>query len=361
MASYTPIYQKRGEEVVPVITIDDAPSAEASAAGHLVDSNGIASALAALEAKIPSSSELVGGDGISYTKSTGTIAVDLATPTTGDTILGISSAKKLSAFAQLMASTSAHSGKPCIAIAGRNGVPIAGASGILISNGLSIALATEEADNSAILTNDTFLEAGSDGTSKYLRMVDSKGNIMGVNSVVLGEGLSVTDNSKHGIVAVDSSVFVTTKANDQQTVQSYKKFTRNIYAPQVGGGAYVYNTSGTSAAINVYYNYALTVLSPAVPITGTLRVNLSTTTAGAALSDDSDAQCITASLMIPENALGSAVAVTWPENVIWTGGTPPEFDDPVAAQLITFMIYKDADENITVFGTHSVNGYVGDM
>ena len=42
MASYTPIYQKRGEEVVPVITIDDAPSAEASAAGHLVDSNGIA-------------------------------------------------------------------------------------------------------------------------------------------------------------------------------------------------------------------------------------------------------------------------------------------------------------------------------
>lgn len=54
MASYTPIYQKRGEDVVPVITIDDAPSAEASAAGHLVDSNGIASALAALEAKIPS-------------------------------------------------------------------------------------------------------------------------------------------------------------------------------------------------------------------------------------------------------------------------------------------------------------------
>lgn len=54
MASYTPIYQKRGEAVVPVITIDDAPSAEASAAGHLVDSNGIASALAALEAKIPS-------------------------------------------------------------------------------------------------------------------------------------------------------------------------------------------------------------------------------------------------------------------------------------------------------------------
>ena len=53
MASHTPIYQKRGSTVVPVITIDDAPSSSANAAGHLVDSNGIANAIAAVEAKIP--------------------------------------------------------------------------------------------------------------------------------------------------------------------------------------------------------------------------------------------------------------------------------------------------------------------
>lgn len=47
------IYQKRGDSVVPVITIDDAPSVDSSAAGHLVDSNGIATALSDLEAKIP--------------------------------------------------------------------------------------------------------------------------------------------------------------------------------------------------------------------------------------------------------------------------------------------------------------------
>lgn len=51
--STCPIYQKRGDQLVPVLVIDEAPSSDPSAAGHLVDSNGIQSALDALEAKIP--------------------------------------------------------------------------------------------------------------------------------------------------------------------------------------------------------------------------------------------------------------------------------------------------------------------
>lgn len=46
MNTHVPIYQKRGDSVVPLIIIDDTPSDAPSAAGHLVDSNGIASALA---------------------------------------------------------------------------------------------------------------------------------------------------------------------------------------------------------------------------------------------------------------------------------------------------------------------------
>lgn len=53
MSSYTLIYQKRGSDVVPVVTIDDFPSPDSSSSGHLVDSNGIALAIAAVEEKIP--------------------------------------------------------------------------------------------------------------------------------------------------------------------------------------------------------------------------------------------------------------------------------------------------------------------
>lgn len=56
MPSYIPIYQKRDGSVVPVITIDTEPSLLADAAGHLVDSNGIAKAIQDAVAG-------VGGDG----------------------------------------------------------------------------------------------------------------------------------------------------------------------------------------------------------------------------------------------------------------------------------------------------------
>lgn len=45
MNTHVPIYQKRGDSVVPLIIIDDAPTDAPSAAGHLVDSNGIAKAI----------------------------------------------------------------------------------------------------------------------------------------------------------------------------------------------------------------------------------------------------------------------------------------------------------------------------
>lgn len=50
--STCPIYQKRGDQLVPVLVIDEAPSSDPSAAGHLVDSNGIASVVQELREEI---------------------------------------------------------------------------------------------------------------------------------------------------------------------------------------------------------------------------------------------------------------------------------------------------------------------
>lgn len=52
--STCPIYQKRGDQLVPVLVIDEAPSSDPSAAGHLVGSNGIASAMQELREVVES-------------------------------------------------------------------------------------------------------------------------------------------------------------------------------------------------------------------------------------------------------------------------------------------------------------------
>lgn len=110
---------------------------------------------------IPAVPTIVGGDGITYSTSTkggvttGTIAVDLAKPTSGGTILGISGSGKLSAFAQLAASTNGKTKRSCIAIADRNGVDLAEASHIDIGSGLKLdPFDASENDHGGVLSTD---------------------------------------------------------------------------------------------------------------------------------------------------------------------------------------------------------------
>lgn len=175
---------------------------------------------------IPAIPTIVGGDGISYTTSTkggvttGTIAVDLATPTSGGTILGISGSGKLSASAQLSASTNSKTKRSCVAIADRNGVDLAEASHIDVGSGLTLEpFAASENDHGGVLSVDPsitaltslaglHLEATKDSAGNYLRVVNAEGKVLGTNSVILGDGLDVVDNGKRGKIVATAGGYV---------------------------------------------------------------------------------------------------------------------------------------------------------
>lgn len=176
---------------------------------------------------IPAVPVLTGGDGISYTTSTkggvttGTIAVDLATPDTGGMILGITEqGKKLSAFAQLAASKNTKTKRNCISIADRTGADIAGAAHIDIGSGLTLEpFAASENDHGGVLSVDPsitaltslaglHLEAVKDSAGNYLRVVNAEGKVLGTNSVILGDGLDVVDNGKRGKIVATAGGYV---------------------------------------------------------------------------------------------------------------------------------------------------------
>lgn len=175
---------------------------------------------------VPAVPVLTGGDGISYTTSTkggvttGTIAVDLATPTSGGTILGISGSGKLSAFAQLSASTNGKTKRSCIAVADRNGIELADASHIDVGSGLTLEpFAASENDHGGVLSVDPsimaltslaglHLEATKDSAGNYLRVVNAEGKVLGTNSVILGDGLDVVDNGKRGKIVATAGGYV---------------------------------------------------------------------------------------------------------------------------------------------------------
>lgn len=170
---------------------------------------------------------LTGGDGISYTTSTkggvttGTIAVDLATPDTGGMILGITEqGKKLSAFAQLAASKNTKTKRDCISIADRTGADIAGAAHIDVGSGLTLEpFAASDNDHGGVLSVDPsitaltslaglHLEAVKDSAGNYLRVVNAEGKVLGTNSVILGDGLDVVDNGKRGKIVATAGGYV---------------------------------------------------------------------------------------------------------------------------------------------------------
>lgn len=167
----------------------------------------------AKKSDIPTVPVLTGGDGVSYTTSTkggvttGTIAVDLATPTSGGTILGVSSSGKLSAFAQLAASKNASTKRDCVVIADRNGDPLAESSHLDFGSGLKLAAFSDAKDHGGLLSADLHLEAVKSGTSKLLRVVDGAGNLLGTNSVSLGAGLDVEDDGKSGRIVATATAY----------------------------------------------------------------------------------------------------------------------------------------------------------
>lgn len=176
---------------------------------------------------IPAVPTIVGGDGITYSTSTkggvttGTIAVDLATPETGGMILGITEqGKKLSAFAQLAASKNTKTKRDCISIADRTGADIAGAAHIDVGSGLTLEpFDASENDHGGVLSVDPsitaltslaglHLEATKDSAGNYLRVVNAEGKVLGTNSVILGDGLDVVDNGKRGKIVATAGGYV---------------------------------------------------------------------------------------------------------------------------------------------------------
>lgn len=204
---------------------------------------------------IPAVPVLTGGDGIFYTTSTkggvttGTIAVDLATPASGGTVLGISSSGKLSAFAQLAASKNTSTKRDCVVIADRNGNPLAESSHLDFGSGLKLAAFSDAKDHGGLLSADLHLEAVKSGTSKLLRVVDGDGNLLGTNSVSLGAGLDVEDDGKSGRIVATATAY--TLESHASSTDKYGAGTGGMYGHvKLTDNASKQGADGTAAIVD---------------------------------------------------------------------------------------------------------------